>query len=140
MALFDGLDDADSAAVATLATRIEHPSGAIIARAGTSADQLFLIASGAASVRLPSDGAAPPRVGVLGPGMVFGEAALTEGGMRGADVIADKPTVIYALPVEPLRVLASERPQLLITILGNIARELGDRLSLANEEIRALER
>jgi glutaminase len=138
MPLLQGLRAEASEALARIAHRQAHAAGTVIARAGEPASRMFLLAAGRVSVMVGSPD--PVRVGMLGPGMAFGEMALIDGGLRSADVVAEQDVVAYALPVAALRALASDHPDLLATMLANIARELSERLRLANDEISALER
>ena len=58
---------------------------------------------------------------------------------RSADVVADERVVCYGFSVEALRELGRAHPNLIATILGNMMRDLSERLRRANDEIRALE-
>jgi glutaminase len=100
------------------------------------------MAQGVASVRLNLQGdqnARNVRLTSIGPGQSFGEMALLDGGKRSADVVADQKVMCYGFSVEEVRELGIAYPTLLNTILSNIARDLTERLRLANNEIRTLE-
>lgn len=77
-------------------------------------------------------GAAPTTHGA-------GEMALLDGLPRSADVIADVPVVCYGFVVEELRTETASRPQVMLTIFANLARDLSERLRAANQHVRAME-
>ena len=84
-------------------------------------------------VRSPA-GERTVRVASLGPGVSFGEMALLDGQARSADVVADERVVCYGFSVEALRELGRAHPNLIATILGNMMRDLSERLRRANDE------
>ncbi len=140
--LFKGLSSTDLKIIETLARPMVFDAGATIVREGDAANLLFTMAQGVASVRLILQGdqnARNVRLTSIGPGQSFGEMALLDGGKRSADVVADQKVLCYGFSVEELRELGVAHPTILNTILSNIARDLTERLRLANNEIRALE-
>lgn len=140
--LFRGLPDADIERLRAIAEPITAEKGDVIAREGEEADRLFVLACGTASIFTTvrsATGLRPIRLGGIGPGMVFGERALIDGGQRSADVIADESVTAFAFPLAAVHALAEGHPAILIGLLRNMAGELTERLQVANAEIRALE-
>ncbi|MFW5679464.1 MAG: glutaminase A [Pseudomonadota bacterium] len=137
--LFRGLDPHDRKRLEALVQPFRFEKDDVIIREGDPARLFFVIAKGSVSISLRLEGDRQRRIATLGPGLAFGEMALLDGGRRSADVVADETVVCYGLSVGQLHELAAERPQLLITILSNLARDLSERLRRANEEIRALD-
>lgn len=140
--IFKGLSSSDLKKIESLARPMAFDSGATIVREGDAANLLFAMAQGVASVRLTlhgDQGARNVRLSSFGPGQSFGEMALLDGGKRSADVVADQKVLCYGFSVEELRELGVANPTILTTILSNIARDLTERLRLANNEIRTLE-
>ncbi|MFW5833074.1 MAG: cyclic nucleotide-binding domain-containing protein, partial [Pseudomonadota bacterium] len=137
--LFRGLDPGDRKRLEALVQPFRFEKDDVIIREGDPARLFFVIAKGSVSISLRLEGDRRRRIATLGPGLAFGEMALLDGGRRSADVVADETVVCYGLSVGQLHELAAERPQLLITILSNLARDLSERLRRANEEIRALD-
>lgn len=130
----------DAAMLGELVTRVDYRDGETIVREGDEARELFILAAGAASVRVRlGDGGRCKRVGAIEPGVTFGEFALFENSRRIADVIAAGPASCYVLPVERLTALAVGNPSLHARLLRNIMRGMADRLRRATDEIRALE-
>jgi len=114
-------------------------AGAQLIRTGDPANIFFIIASGSVSVTIPLPNGRSHRVACIGPGLSVGEMALLDGGKRSADVIADGPVMCYGFSVERIRAISEEHPHIIITILGNLTRELSERLRRANAEITSLE-
>ncbi len=140
--IFKGLSSSDLKKIEALARPMAFDSGAVIVREGDAANLLFAMAQGVASVRLTLPGdqdSRSVRLSSFGPGQSFGEMALLDGGKRSADVVADQKVMCYGFSVEELRELGVADPTILTTILSNIARDLTERLRLANNEIRTLE-
>ncbi len=137
-----GLTADEIALVAPLATPLDFAAGEALAREGDEAPMFFAIAEGSASIRLRVAGepGRSVRVSSVGPGMSCGEMALVERGRRSADIVADDAVRAYRFGVDEMEALGRGHPAILVKIIANIARDLSDRLRVANNEIRALER
>jgi glutaminase len=139
--LFKGLSHEEHRLIEPLVRPLIFDKGEVIIREGAEAKLFFVVAHGTVSVQISVQGQGDrkKRVASIGPGLSFGEMALLDGGKRSADIVADERVICYGLAVEQLRELAAERPNIMITILGNLTREFSERLRHANEEIGALE-
>jgi glutaminase len=140
--LFRGLTREELKLIEALVRPLIFEAGATIVREGDAARLFFIVARGTVTVQLRVKSAAGERtvrVASLGPGLSFGEMALLDGQARSADVVADERVVCYGFSVESLRDLGRAHPNLIATILGNMMRDLSERLRRANDEIRALE-
>ena len=104
---FAGLDRQTLDAVASNALYIWVPSGQLVVRAGESGFDFYVILAGDADV--VNDGAV---VASLGPGDVFGEMALIEGGQRTADVVARSPLSLMTMSAWNYRSVAKRFPAL----------------------------
>ncbi|WP_156677925.1 glutaminase A [Sphingomonas profundi] len=140
--IVEGLTAAEVAQVRALAIPLAFAAGEALAREGEEAPLFFALAEGSASIRLPvaGDPARSIRLGSVGPGMSCGEMALIERGRRSADIVADEDVQAWGFGIEEMDDLGRRRPAILIRIVSNITRDLAERLRLANNEIRALER
>lgn len=140
--LVDGLSPQDIAEVEAIALPLAFAAGEAMAREGEEATLFFAIVEGSASVmmRVGAGKARAIRLGSVGPGMSCGEMALIERGRRSADIVADERVRAYGFDIAALQALGARHPHILIRIIGNITRDLAERLRLANNEIRALER
>jgi glutaminase len=140
--LFRGLGREELKLLEALVRPLVFEAGATIVREGDAARLFFIVARGSVTIRLrvrSETGERTVRVASLEPGLSFGEMALLDGQARSADVIADERVVCYGFSVAALRDLGRAHPDLFATILGNMMRDLSERLRRANDEIRALE-
>ncbi|HYB42711.1 MAG TPA: cyclic nucleotide-binding domain-containing protein, partial [Candidatus Methylomirabilis sp.] len=140
MDILDGLDDGECAMLRGLLVRREYRRGDVVFQEGEEGRELFLIASGAASVklRLSGEGRAN-RLATFSSGTVFGELALLDPGPRSASVEADEQLICYVLTDEAFDRLKKDHPAVAIKLVGNLGRELSRRLRRANRTIYQLE-
>ncbi len=138
MDVFKGLSAEDCRRLEHIVQPRRFEAGTTILREGDPADLFFVLARGAVSVQLQLEGGRTKRIACIGPGLTFGEMALLDGGRRSADVVALETVIAYAFAVDALQALGRAQPQILLTILTNINRDLSERLRRANAEIRAL--
>ncbi len=136
--VFRGLSRESVKALESLARPFSFEAGQYIFREGDPARLFFVVAQGAASVRLPLENGGFVRVVSFGPGATVGEMALLDGGARSADVVADTRVVCYGFAIEDLRALAAAAPDLFGAVMFNIAADLAERLRAVNAEVRAL--
>lgn len=137
--VFAGLTADEFKALEPLIHPMHFSKGDVIIRKGDPANLFFVLARGNVSVYIKESDNKRHRVACIGPGLTFGEMALLDGGARSADIIADENVVCYGLSVAALKDISETRPNIMVTILSNIAREFSARLRYANEEILALE-
>lgn len=95
--LFGGLSVAEATVLGTFMERSTVKIGEVIVRQGDAGDDLFLIESGQAEVRVTGRDGLPIKVAMLGPGDYFGEIALITGEERIADVVAVTPMALLRL-------------------------------------------
>jgi len=142
-ARFDALSGLETSAlhiVRNLLERRAFEAGETVFREGDNGRELFLIASGSASVRLQLAGTRrTTRLITFSAGTVFGELALLDQEVRSATVVADESLVCYALSQDNFNTLAREHPDIAIKLLANLARELAGRLRRANRTIQQLD-
>lgn len=141
LAIFAGLTSDEIKLIERIVTAQTFKAGDTIIRQGDEAHLFYVLAKGSVGVRLRSDGAGTngKRIATFGPGLSFGEMALFDGGRRSADIVAEEDVLCYGLAVHELRTIGAEHPNVLVTILSNVTREMSERLRRSNEEIRALE-
>ena len=114
--------------------------GAVLVRAGDSAEELFLVVAGRLSVYAPGLGRRGRRLATLSAGMTFGEVAFVERGARSADVFADSEIDCLRLPYSLLDRLATDDPVLHGKLLRNILGVVVASLRQANAETAQLSR
>ena len=116
--------------------RCVYAKGDTVFREGDPGQQLFVIAKGEASVRIRPAGATRDiRLVTFSPGTIFGEVALLDTEVRSATVQADEELVCYVLEHEVFQQLAGSHPDIAVTLLRNLGRELSNRLRRANRVI-----
>jgi small-conductance mechanosensitive channel/CRP-like cAMP-binding protein len=90
-----------------------YSKGEAILRHGTVGDSMFVVHSGAVSVRLADDSLTGwHQVAQLGPGTMFGEMALLTGEVRAADVVALTDVVALEIIKDSLQPILHEHPEL----------------------------
>jgi SulP family sulfate permease len=142
LSLLADMDEAQRAALAQHLSRVELATGEILFRRGEPGDRLYVLARGSVSILADlADGvAAAHRLASFVPGVIFGEAAMLDGGGRSAGAAADEPSVVYVLTRADLDAIRERDPALANVVLLNIARQLSARLRFATATIQAAER
>jgi len=138
--LLERLDADDRAALVELLVTERYEAGQLIFREGEPADRLCLLVEGRATalVALDPQHRRTRRLRTFGPGTLFGEAAVLEGGVRPVDVVADEDCVALSLSAEAIAGLEATRPEVHAHLLGGLARNLSELLHQAVDEIRVL--
>ncbi len=123
--LFQGIDDAAlDACVACLRPR-RYRRDETVFHQGDPGDALYVIASGAVKVMLPSPDAGEPAIlAMLTTGDFFGELALLDGEDHSASVVALEPTEALALGRSDFEQLFDTQPGLRRALLTSLTREL----------------
>jgi len=118
-----------------------YDTGDVILHQGDPADRLCFLLSGSATSHVSSgpDDVEPRRLRTFGPGTVFGEGALLDGGHRTTSVTADGPVVLRTLSTHELRRLADERSPVHAALLAGVGPYLSELLTRALAEIQALD-
>ena len=142
LALLHGVDAVQREALRALLTRVELAAHEVLFRRGEPGDRLYAIAKGSISILADVDEGvrAAHRLASFGPGVVFGETAMLDGGGRTAGAAADEPSVVYVLTREGFDAIRGGEPALANVLLLNIARELSARLRFASATIQAADR
>jgi sulfate permease, SulP family len=134
-----GMDNAELAAVRETLERRTYRKGDVVFREGETSNELYIIAKGAASVRLRLAGTErETRLITFAPGTMFGELALLDQEARSATVEADEELVCYVLTRARFDSLTARQPEVAIKLLTNLGRELSGRLRRANRTIYQL--
>jgi len=137
--VFAHMDEHELASVKSTLVRRVYGKGEVVFREGEAGKELYIIAKGAASVRLRLPGTdRTTRLMTFAPGTVFGELALLDEEARSATVEADEDLVCYVLGHENFVTLTQQNPTVAIKLLTNLGRELAGRLRRANRTIYQL--
>ena len=105
--------------------RVRHfRRGEVLFHEGDPGDALFIVASGAVKVVVPSEEGEEAILATLKRGDFLGELALLDGAPRSASAIALEATDALTLPREQFRALADAEPAIRGALLEAMAREL----------------
>ena len=138
MPFFAGLDAAALDRVASGTRMRRFRRGEVIFHVGDPGDALFLIASGAVKITLPSETGEEAILTTLQPGEVFGELSLLDGAPRSATAVALEATETMVLQRERFRTLLATEPTIRDAVLANMATEVR-RLTIHVEDLHFLD-
>jgi CRP-like cAMP-binding protein len=135
VALFAELPPVDRDQLGRLMRPFHAPAGSVLFRAGDAGDRMYVLESGELRVTRPALHEPDLELGLLGPGVVFGELSLLGSGVRTATVTAVSDASGWVLDRPIFDALSADtRPAsvLLIRRLGELA------LSRLNERYAAI--
>jgi glutaminase len=137
--LFKGVPETLMRRVEALSSVQTFIRGAQILATGQAGDgRIFFIISGQVSVLVPLQDGGHHRIASLGQGMNFGEMALLGQTTRSASVYADTQVICRVIETDDFNKLAEQVPQLKITLLENLSKDLANSLRRATQWIGAL--
>jgi CRP-like cAMP-binding protein len=130
--LFAELSEAELARIASVAIPRSFPKGVRIFHEGDHSDACYIVCEGDLRVtREHSDGRAI-ALATLGPGDIFGELAMLDGGVRSASVEALTDAELLGLPASDVRRVIAGHGDIaakLIVALTRRLRETNERVS-----------
>lgn len=113
VALFAGVPPEELTELAVNATLRQLAPGQIVLRAGTTVDDLYVVATGKAEVHAKIPGKGSAKVGELNPGDVFGEVSILERTVAGATVKAGEAgAIVLLIPEAPFQALLASNAAL----------------------------
>lgn len=122
--LFAGMgEDALRAMARTLRAR-RFRRGEVLFHEGDPGDALFVVASGAVKVAVPSEDGEEAILATLRRGDFLGELALLDGAPRSASAVALEATETLALPRDQFLALVATEPAIRDALLASLAGEL----------------
>ncbi len=129
--IYRGLDAGALADLERLLVRKRFARGDYIVRAGETAQAMYLLLAGQASVVVALLTGQLKRLATLAPGMAFGELAIVSRSARSADIRADGAAECLALSADTFEELGSH-PVIKLTLLENMLRQAYDTVSRLN--------
>jgi len=117
--LFSGCSKKELRAIAGAVKEVSRPAGDVLAAEGDSGVGFFLIVEGTAKVVV--NGRSRTK---MGPGDVFGEIALLDGGPRSATVVAESPVRLLGLTAWVFKGLVEQNPSIALKLLEVVAGRL----------------
>ncbi len=137
--LFKGVPESLMKAVEAVTVSQAYAPGEHILEAGQAGDgRIFFIEIGQVSIVVPLPNGGYQRISSMGPGINFGEMVLLGQTTRSATVIADTEVTCHILDAGDFERLAEVTPQLKITLLENLTKDMADKLRRATQWISAL--
>jgi glutaminase len=137
--LFAGMSERALARLQERMQSADYPAGATIISAGQEQDdRVYFIREGEVSVVLSLSDGSHQRLATLSSGMSFGEMAMLGKVARSASVHADTAVRSWTLSAEVIDELAVDYPEIKISVLGNLSRDLAQKLRQANQLIGVL--
>ncbi len=118
--LFAACERKDLQRVAALTTETAAPAGRVLCREGEVGHEAFVIVDGTATVTVGDR-----QIDAVGPGEMFGEMALLDGGPRIATVTATSPMRLLVLTRPEFHAVLGEVPYVgwhMLTVLGKRLR------------------
>src|SRR5512142_302759 len=100
--------------------------GDVIFEKGDAATCLYIVFSGRVAIAAKATDGRESVVAVLGPGALFGEMSLFDGGVRSAQARALTTAHLISIAFEDVRQVLSHRPDVLWAVVRILARRLRD--------------
>jgi CRP-like cAMP-binding protein len=122
--LFDGMSQESLQAITRTLRARRFRRGEVLFHEGDPGDALFVVASGAVKVVVPSEDGDEAILATLRRGDFLGELALLDGAPRSASAIALEATETLALPRDQFHALVASEPAIRDALLASLAGEL----------------
>lgn len=131
------LDGADPTELARYLTQRRLETPGVVYAQGTPADEMNFVVSGDLTIALRDSSGTTTVLRRLRRDTTVGEMGFFRRGVRSADVIAERPVVLYTLTRDAFDRMRAEKPALAAAFALYIVRTLADRLEFANRQISA---
>lgn len=118
--LLGALDPEARRALLDRARQRRFETGAMIFLRGDTGDTLYVIKSGRVEISVTSLGGRKSVLNYMGPGEVFGEVAMFDGGERSADARAVSPVAVLALLRADVVAFLTERPEAIMALVADL--------------------
>ena len=122
--LFAGMGEPSLQAIARTLRSRRFRRGEVLFHEGDPGDALFVVASGAVKVVVPSEDGEEAILATLRRGDFLGELALLDGAPRSASAVALEATETLTLPRDQFRALIAGEPAIRDALLASVAGEL----------------
>jgi CRP-like cAMP-binding protein len=137
ISLFAGLSDRELEDIAGIVRRVSHPKGALVFAEGDPGDALYLVEEGKVRISKVLSGIGEEALAIFGPGSVFGEMAVLDGGRRSADAIVQEDARLLVLERERFHALLRDDKDLAYQVLSVIVQTLAGRVREMNDKVFA---
>jgi CRP/FNR family cyclic AMP-dependent transcriptional regulator len=130
--LFKLLDDSELADLVLVLHRREFAAGEKIFSLGEPGDSLYIVGAGSVDLFVKDDGGAKIVLAHPGPGEVFGELSLFDGGARTANAVCIEATTLLYLDRDDLLGFLRRHPDAALDLLTT----MGGRIRSTDELLR----
>jgi Cyclic nucleotide-binding domain len=131
--LFAGLSLDDLLTVESALVQEEYLAGEAVVRQGEAGATLYIVAQGAAAVKIQGADGGAKQIATLGPGEYFGEMSLFDDQPRSATVEATNDSTLLSLDRDRFSTLVMQRPEILL----QMCKMFGHRLRETNRKLFA---
>lgn len=122
--LLQSLSDAELKTIAALSTRRRVRARETVVQQSEPGNELFVLMTGHLKVVSTDPEGRDAGLNVMGPGEVFGEVALLDGGPRSATIVALEPCELLVIRREHWLRFLRESPDTAVQLLGVLAARL----------------
>jgi CRP/FNR family transcriptional regulator len=129
--LFTELSPGDLGRIADVAIPRAYPRGVRVFHEGDASDACYIVRSGDLRVTTEHSDGRAIALATLGPGDIFGELAMFDGGIRSASVETLADSELLALPAADVRRLLADHPEISVKLIVALVR----RLRATNERV-----
>jgi CRP/FNR family transcriptional regulator, cyclic AMP receptor protein len=120
--------ESDMLAVRSLGRLVVVEAGAVVLRAGGGGETFVgIVVRGSFGVEMPV-GPEYRRIGLLGPGEVFGEMSFLDGGPQVADIVALDSGSVIRIERDELEEFARRNPRIAVAFVRSLGALLSRRL------------
>ncbi|MBX3732994.1 MAG: cyclic nucleotide-binding domain-containing protein [Verrucomicrobiae bacterium] len=106
----------------------------LIVKQGSPGDAMYAVLDGEVRARMMVGGK-ETELARFGPGDIFGEMSLFDGGPRSADVVANSTSTLLRITAERFERLCREQPELANPLLFELAKSLAKRIRADDKKI-----
>jgi CRP-like cAMP-binding protein len=134
MSLFREVDPEHLVPIVPLARNQSYGPGEVVVHQGDEGNSVFSISAGFLKVAFSSPSGSHSTLTLMGPGEIFGELSLLDGGRRSATVTALTRCELIAIDRGPFLATLRAHPQVGIAVMEVVARRLR-RLSERSDDL-----
>ena len=124
--LFAELDERELEEFSRVAVPRSYPKGTRVFHEGDQGDACYIVRAGSCRVTREHPDGRALTLANLGPGDLFGELAMLDGGERSASVEALTDSELLALPAGDVRSLLRRHPEITVKLVVALTRRLRD--------------
>jgi len=106
----------------------------VLVQQGTTGDAMYAVLDGEVRARIMTGGK-ETELARFGPGDIFGEMSLFDGGPRSADIVSNNPSTLLKISAERFDKLCREQPDLANPLLFELAKSLAKRIRADDKKI-----